>query len=126
MYATFGFIAFCSLGLVACLSSKKHLQVGDTGVIVAKDTVLGTTDRECYETFSKALQTDDKVVQVQMMVKGCLVKLSPGTKLKIVGTYEYEGTNAYKAEMTEKFGEDPDQTFTSTVFVNAFYVDAVK
>jgi hypothetical protein len=126
MYATFGFIAFCSLGLVACLSARKHLRVGETGVIGGKDTVLGTTDRESYESLTKALQTDDKVAQVQLMVHGQLVRLSPGTKLKVVATYEYMGTNAYKAEMTEKFGEDPDESWTRSVFVNAYYVDAVK
>src|SRR5262245_48225927 len=126
MYVTFGLIAFCSFGLVACVAGRKHLQYGETGVITAKDSVYGTTDRESYEEFTRALQTDDKVAQVQLMVHGRLVELTPGTKLKVVGSYDYQGTHAYKAEMSEKFGEGLDETFKVSLFVNAHYVDAVK
>jgi len=70
--------------------------------------------------------TDDKVAQVQLMVHGRLVELKPGTKLKVVGSYDYEGTHAYKAEMSEKFGEEPGESFKVLLFVNAHYVDAVK
>ena len=126
MNVTFGFIAFCSLGLIGCLSAGKHLRVGDKGVIAGKDTVLGTTDRESYENLTKALQTDDKVAQVDLMVHGQLVKLSPGAKLKVVGIYEYMGTEAYKGEMTEKFGGDSGESWTRSVYVNAHYVDAVE
>jgi len=125
-YVTLGVIGLCSLGLVACLSGRKRLSLGDTGVVVGKGPVLGTMDRESYESFTKALQTDDKVAQVQLMVHGQLVELRPGTKLKIVGSYDYMGTHAYKAEMTERFGADPDESWTTSVFVNAHYIDAVK
>jgi|SRR5262245_8432349 len=126
MYVTFGLIAFCSLGLVACVAGRKHLQYGETGIIKAKDSVFGTSDRQSYEEFTRALQTNDKPAQVQLLVHGRLVELKPGTKLKVVGTYDYEGTHAYKAEMSERFGEDPDESFKFSVFVNAHYVDAVK
>ena len=125
MYVTFGLIAFC-LGLVACLSGRKHLAYGDTGVIVAKDTVYGTTDREGYEELTKSQQTDDKVALVQLMVHGKLVKMEPGTKFKVVGAYDYMGTHAYKAEMTEKSGDGADESWKMQCFVNAHYVDAVK
>ena len=126
MYVTFGLIAFCSLGLVACLASRKHLQYGETGVITTKDSVYGTTDRESYEQLTKALLTDDKVTQVQLMVHGRLVELKPGTKLKVVGSYDFEGSHAYKAEMSETFGEEMGESFKFSLFVNAHYVDAVK
>jgi len=126
MYVTFGLIAFCSLGSVGCLASRKHLSFGETGVITAKDSVFGTTDRESYEELTKALQTDDKPAQAQLLVHGKLVELRPGTKLKVVASYDYMGTHAYKAQMTEDIGEGPDETLRFSVFVNAHYVDAVK
>jgi hypothetical protein len=126
MYVTFGLIAFCSLGLIACLAGKKHLAFGETGTVVTKDSVYGTTDRESYEEWTKALQTDDKVTQVQLMVHGKLVELKPGTKIKVVASYDYMGTHAYKAEMTQRFGEGEDESWTMALFVNAHYVDAVK
>jgi hypothetical protein len=142
MFITLGLIAFCSLSGVACFSGGKHLSLGETGVIKTKDPVFGTRDRESYERYTKALQTADKVEQVQLLVRGDLVKLVPGTKFKVLGSYEYMGTHAYKAEMTESLvegrgedrgegrGEDRDEDFDSTFrmsfFVNAFYVEAVK
>lgn len=146
MFITIGLIAFCSLSGVACFSGRKHLSLGETGVIKTKDPVFGTRDRESYERYTKALQTADKVEQVQLLVRGDLVKLVPGTKLKVIGTYDYMGTHAYKAEMTESIGESLgqardvrydegdddggderfDSTFKMSFFVNAYYVDAVK
>jgi len=146
MFIAFGLIAFCSLSGVACFSGGKHLSFGETGVIKTKDPVFGTRDRESYERYTKALQTADKVEQVQLLVRGDLVKLVPGTKLKVIGTYDYMGTHAYKAEMTETFGESLrqardvghdeggddggddrfDSSFKMSFFVNAYYVDAVK
>ena len=127
MYVTFGLIAFCSLGLTACMAGKKHLRLGDTGVIAAKDPIFGTTDRESYESYTKALQTDDKVVQVNLLVHGQLVELRPGTRLKVVGSYDFMGTHAYKAEMTEHLvGDGPDDGWKVSVFVNAHYVDELK
>jgi hypothetical protein len=150
MFIAFGLVAFCSLSGVACFSGGKHLSFGETGVIKTKDPVFGTRDRESYERYTKALQTADKVEQVQLLVRGDLVKLVPGTKLKVVGTYDYMGTHAYKAEMIESFGESPGQghpeghdeghdeggddggddrfesSFKMSFFVNAYYVDAVK
>jgi hypothetical protein len=134
MFIAFGLIAFCSLSGVACFSGGKHLSFGETGVIKTKDPVFGTRDRESYERYTKALQTADKVEQVQLLVRGDLVKLVPGTKLKVLGTYDYMGTHAYKAEMTESLSEarddGPDERsdliFKMSFFVNAYYVDAVK
>jgi hypothetical protein len=146
MFISFGLIAFCSLSGVACFSGGKHLSFGETGVIKTKEPVFGTRDRESYERYTKALQTADKVEQVQLLVRGDLVKLVPGTKLKVIGTYDYMGTHAYKAEMTESFSESPGQgnpeghdeehdggggdrfysSFKMSFFVNAYYVDAVR
>ena len=153
MFITLGLIAFCSLSGVACFSGGKHLSFGETGVIKTKDPVFGTRDRESYERYTKALQTADKVEQVQLLVRGDLVKLVPGTKLKVIGTYDYMGTHAYKAEMIETPGQGGDlgrdvrhvrydeggddgghyggderfdSSFTVSFFVNAYYVDAVK
>ncbi|HKF55516.1 MAG TPA: hypothetical protein VKJ45_08740 [Blastocatellia bacterium] len=149
MFIALGLIAFCSLSGVACFSGGKHLSFGETGVIKTKDPVFGTRDRESYERYTKALQTADKVEQVQLLVRGDLVKLVPGTKLKVIGTYDYMGTHAYKAEMIETLGQGGDvgrdvrhvrydesgdeggddgfdSSFKMSFFVNAYYVDAVK
>ena len=142
MFITLGLIAFCSLSGVACFDGGKRLSLGDTGVIKTKDPVFGTRDRETYERYTRALQTADKVEQVQLLVRGDLVKLIPGTKLKVLATYDYEGTHAYKAELTASpgqrlneghdEGDDDtlndgfDSSFRVSFFVNAYYVDAVK
>ncbi|MGH9760592.1 MAG: hypothetical protein ACREDR_33575 [Blastocatellia bacterium] len=110
-------VAACQFYAAGC-SSKKTLADGETGVIEGKDSIFGAVDRKAFEDFAKASSTDDKVEEVSLMTHGQIFTIAPGTKVKVLGSYEYSGYLGYKVTVLDGVREGRD------AFVNAFYVKA--
>lgn len=110
------------LGIVVALQvfaiscSTKKMAAGDSGVIEAKDQIFAAVDRKSFEAFAKASAVDDKVDEVKLMTQGQIFTVSPGTKVKVLASYEYEGYLGYQVKLLDGRHEGEE------AYVNFAYV----